>query len=236
MSQELLVFSYGVISYSGLSRLISTPSVRRRSARRCSPCRHGATALKITHTRSRARIEHRPASTALVQASFRDATERFKDVRPAENEGRPHQLLFGCVSGRRTGAMGLHCVNLPLVFDGGELDRRVPARDHLYARAVPSGRLRITGADFLVREGLGRQASWQPAAAHGTAVPSVREPQSLRLPAFYTLHVWAWKESPTGTFVNWHSTCHVMASKAFTTVEEASGHGHHAPYGKGRSS
>jgi hypothetical protein len=20
----------------------------------------------------------------------------------------------------------------------------------------------------------------------------------------YTLHVWAWKENPTGTFVNWH--------------------------------
>jgi len=25
------------------------------------------------------------------------------------------------------------------------------------------------------------------------------------LPAFYTLHVWAWKDNPTGTFVNWHS-------------------------------
>jgi protein-S-isoprenylcysteine O-methyltransferase Ste14 len=24
------------------------------------------------------------------------------------------------------------------------------------------------------------------------------------LPAFYTLHVWAWKENPNGTFVNWH--------------------------------
>jgi hypothetical protein len=24
------------------------------------------------------------------------------------------------------------------------------------------------------------------------------------LPSFYTLHVWAWKESPTGAFVNWH--------------------------------
>jgi hypothetical protein len=25
------------------------------------------------------------------------------------------------------------------------------------------------------------------------------------LPPFYTLHVWAWKENPAGTFVNWHT-------------------------------
>ena len=24
------------------------------------------------------------------------------------------------------------------------------------------------------------------------------------LDPFYTLHVWAWKDSPTGTFVNWN--------------------------------
>ena len=30
-------------------------------------------------------------------------------------------------------------------------------------------------------------------------------PNRFGLPAFYTLHVWAWKDSPTGTFVNWNS-------------------------------
>src|SRR5678816_3654922 len=29
-------------------------------------------------------------------------------------------------------------------------------------------------------------------------------PNRFGLPPFYTLHVWAWKESPTGTFVNWN--------------------------------
>src|SRR6185503_7173957 len=52
---------------------------------------------------------------ALVQA-VREATERFKDVSAAENED--YHLLFGCVSGPDSGAMGLHYVNLPLVFDG----------------------------------------------------------------------------------------------------------------------
>ena len=30
-------------------------------------------------------------------------------------------------------------------------------------------------------------------------------PNRFGLPTFYTLHVWAWKENPTGTFANWHA-------------------------------
>ena len=29
-------------------------------------------------------------------------------------------------------------------------------------------------------------------------------PNRFGLPAFYTLHVWAWKENPNGAFVNWN--------------------------------
>jgi hypothetical protein len=29
-------------------------------------------------------------------------------------------------------------------------------------------------------------------------------PNRFGLKAFYTLHVWAWKENPNGAFVNWH--------------------------------
>ena len=28
-------------------------------------------------------------------------------------------------------------------------------------------------------------------------------PNRFGLPAFYALHVWAWKENPKGAFVNW---------------------------------
>ena len=34
----------------------------------------------------------------------------------------------------------------------------------------------------------------------------IESPNRYGLPAFYTLHVWAWKESSTGPFVNWHPT------------------------------
>jgi hypothetical protein len=31
-------------------------------------------------------------------------------------------------------------------------------------------------------------------------------PNRFGLPAFYTLHVWAWKDNPLGTFTNWNPT------------------------------
>jgi hypothetical protein len=65
----------------------------------------------------------RSSLNELVQ-TVRTATERFKDVTVAENED--YHLLFGCVSGPDSGAMGLHYVNLGLVFDGGELDPTHP--------------------------------------------------------------------------------------------------------------
>ena len=80
---------------------------------------------------------------ALVKA-VRDATERFRDVSVAENEG--YGLLFGCVSGGDYGAMGLHFVNFPLVADG-KIDA---ATSEIALHEPTNGRVRITGADFLV--------------------------------------------------------------------------------------
>ena len=53
-------------------------------------------------------------AAGLIQ-TVRQATERFKDVAVAEAEG--YSLMFGCVSGPDSGAMGLHYVNLPLVVE-----------------------------------------------------------------------------------------------------------------------
>ncbi|HYR84973.1 MAG TPA: hypothetical protein VE422_12905 [Terriglobia bacterium] len=40
-------------------------------------------------------------------------------------------------------------------------------------------------------------------------------PNRFGLPAFYTLHVWAWKDNPTGAFVNWHSnvSCNAFSGR-----------------------
>jgi hypothetical protein len=33
----------------------------------------------------------------------------------------------------------------------------------------------------------------------------IESPNRYGLPAFYTLHVWAWKPNPWGAFTNWHA-------------------------------
>jgi hypothetical protein len=135
----------------------------------------------------------------LVKA-VRDATERYRDVAQAEADG--YQLLFGCVSGPDSGAMGLHYVNLPLVIDG-ELD---PARPEIIIyEPTPSGKPRLVGADFLVFAETWDQKGIGTPQLMGQLLHLFESPNRFGLPTFYTLHVWAWKENPTGMFVNWHS-------------------------------
>src|SRR5258705_324893 len=88
--------------------------------------------------------EQKKQANALVTI-VRDATERFRNVSVAENEG--YGLLFGCVSGGDYGAMGLHFVNFPLVVDG-KIDAATP--EIVLYEPTSNGRLRITGADYLV--------------------------------------------------------------------------------------
>ncbi len=143
--------------------------------------------------------EQTSQASALVRV-VREATERFKDVKVAEHAG--YRLEFGCVSGPDVGAMGLHYVNDTLVGDG-VLDATKP--QIILYEALSDGTLKLTGADYLVLAD-----AWN--AAHNGAPPLLMgqifqyfdAPNRFGLPAFYTLHVWAWKHNPSGAFVNWH--------------------------------
>ncbi len=136
----------------------------------------------------------------------RRATAKYyqQPVALAENDG--YQLLFGCVSDDDSGAMGLHYVKLdrympaPGVFDA-EINAEEP--EILLYEPTPWGP-RLTGADYLIDA-----ATWDKTHAHapelnGQIFHYFGAPNRFGLPPFYTLHVWAWKDSPTGTFVNWH--------------------------------
>jgi hypothetical protein len=193
---RLLVFAYGVMSYSVflVSYLYAVVFVGVLLVMFALP----SSARAQNHSHAVASSNRH--LNALVQA-VRDATERFKDVAVAENE--EYQLLFGCVTDDDKGAMGLHWVNLPLVFDGGELDPTRP--EIILYEPLPSGRLRITGADFLViAKDWDDAHPGNPPQLMGQLFHRFESPNRFGLPAFYTLHVWAWKESPSGTFVNWH--------------------------------
>ena len=143
---------------------------------------------------------HVPATNSALVKTVRESTERFRDVAVAEAEG--YHLLFGCVSGPDSGAMGLHYVNLALVGDG-ELDPTQP--EIVIYEPTPNGRLRLIGADYLVFAGDWDKKGVGTPQLMGQLMHLFESPNRFGLPAFYTLHVWAWKENPTGMFVNWHA-------------------------------
>lgn len=142
--------------------------------------------------------EQKKQGNALV-AAVRDATERFRDVSAAEAEG--YGLQFGCVSGGDYGAMGLHFVNFPLVVDG-KIDAAAP--EIVLYEPTSNGRLRITGADFVVLAADWDKTHTSAPELNGQLFHFFEAPNRFGLPPFYTLHVWAWKDNPNGTFTNWN--------------------------------
>jgi hypothetical protein len=145
--------------------------------------------------------EQKSQQSALIK-KVRESTERFKDVAEAEREG--YALSFGCVSGPDQGAMGLHFINMYLVGKG-TID---PAKPQIILyEPTADGSLKLTGADFLVDA-----QQWDADKTHKPGPPELmgqlfhyfESPNRFGLKAFYTLHVWAWKDNPNGAFVNWH--------------------------------
>ena len=155
------------------------------------------------HVHKPARSSQQPTEpdtkgSALIKI-VREATERFQDVEVAKAEG--YALQFGCVSGSESGAMGMHFVNGTFVGDG-ELD---PTRPEIVIyEPLPNGKLQLIGADFLVLADAWNAKHAAPPQMMGQLFHLFEAPNRFGLPAFYTLHVWAWKDNPKGSFVNWH--------------------------------
>jgi hypothetical protein len=132
--------------------------------------------------------------------SVRSATVRFKDVGVATAEG--YSLLFGCVSGSDLGAMGLHYVKGAFLDDVIDVQRP----EIVLYEQLPDGSLQLTGADYLVYAKEWDKKHKDPPQLMGQLFHLFESPNRFGLPAFYTLHVWAWKENPNGAFTNWNPT------------------------------
>jgi len=129
----------------------------------------------------------------------RQVTAKYRDVEVAESDD--YHPMFGCVSGDSSGAMGLHYVNLGLYADG-KIDAYQP--EIVIYEPTPSGRPRLIGADYIVDAATWDATHSQAPELNGQIFHYYSAPNRYGLNAFYTLHVWAWKDNPTGTFVNWH--------------------------------
>jgi len=123
-----------------------------------------------------------------LASKVRELNERFADVHNAIAEG---YAPIPCASGPNGGAMGIHFVNGALIDD--------PAIDIGRPEAVmyeprPDGALELVAVEYITTEG--------PAAVGGQLFTYVGTPNRYGLPAFYELHVWAWRANPTGTFAD----------------------------------
>jgi hypothetical protein len=157
-----------------------------------------ALAQDVHEHQTEATAEQQNRANALVKI-VRDSTERFKDVKVAIAEG--YSLQFGCVSGESDGAMGLHYVNGTYVSNG-ILDATRP--QIVIYEAQPGGGLKLIGADYLLIANAWNANHSGPPELMGQLFHLFETPNRFGLPAFYTLHVWAWKDNPKGAFVNWH--------------------------------
>ena len=163
------------------------------------PARALAQASHAHALASQATVPQQNKASALIKI-VRESTERFKDVAMAEREG--YALQFGCVSGPDSGAMGLHYVNGALV-GSGVIDATRP--QIVIYEPTANGSLKLIGADYLVLADMwNAQHPQGPPQLMGQLFHLFESPNRFGLPAFYTLHVWAWKDNPNGAFVNWH--------------------------------
>jgi hypothetical protein len=130
--------------------------------------------------------------------TVRQATAQFKDVHKAEAAG--YALLHGCVSGPQEGAMGIHFANGGLVADN--------ALDALHPEALlyepKDGTLQLVAVEYIVIADAWNANHQAPPVLRGQLFNYVGAPNRYGLPAFYELHVWAWKSNPAGVFADWN--------------------------------
>jgi hypothetical protein len=131
--------------------------------------------------------------------TVRRATASFKDINAAQAAG--YGLFHGCVSGPQQGAMGIHFVKGDLVGDGA-IDAQHPEALIYEQRG---GQLRLVGVEYVVLADDWNAHNSTPPVLMGQLFQYNGSPNRYGIPAFYELHVWAWKNNPDGMFVDWNS-------------------------------
>jgi hypothetical protein len=144
------------------------------------------------------------APDAAAIRTTRDASEALGDVAAAEAAG--YQELtdaagIECIDQPGEGAMGIHYVDQANVGDG-VLD---PDRPEAVVFAPHADGTRTPGAvEYVVLQEAWDQAHPEPPRLFGQDLVLTPSPNRFGLPAYYSLHVWAWEANPAGTFAMWN--------------------------------
>jgi hypothetical protein len=137
-----------------------------------------------------------PAGGVIDQV--RKATANFRDFKAMKDA--EYTQFLGCVSSPQEGAMGVHFVNSKYIGDD-ELDINKPEA-LLYEPY--NGAYRLVGVEYIVMVDAWQAHHKEPPVLAGQTLQYNSSPNRYGLPAFYELHVWAWRDNPHGTFVDWN--------------------------------
>jgi hypothetical protein len=132
-------------------------------------------------------------------AGVRQATAQYHDLSRATAAG--YGKFYVCTDQPGQGAMGQHFVNGALVAD--------PEENALTPEAViyepeADGEYRLVAVEYVTF-----QAAWDaihasPPVLFGEQFHLVAAPNRYGLPAFYELHLWIWRNNPSGLFNDWN--------------------------------
>lgn len=164
----------------------------------------GAVALVATTVLSAAAQTSHQAGSLSRLAGLRQATGRFHDIAAAEQHG--YALLtdaagVACIAMPGMGAMGVHWANSSLVGDPSVLPRHPEAL--VYAPSA-NGTLHLAAVEYVTIKSAWDATHTQRPSLFGHPFNFTDAPNRFGLPPFYSLHVWAWKANPAGTFAMWN--------------------------------
>lgn len=127
-------------------------------------------------------------------ATLRASTARFHRFEVARDAGYTYLFMNMCMadqSPNKLGAMGLHYVNTDSLDD----HVNVASPEAIMYEPEANGQLRLVGVEYVI-----------PAAAWTSTTPPQLFGKSFKLNAFnlWALHVWVWKDNPSGLYADWN--------------------------------
>ena len=151
-----------------------------------------------THHSGEGQAAHDSSAPHLVQL-VRNATKPFIDVNAATAAG--YGPFLGCVTGPDHGAMGVHYVNGALL--NGVLDVSTP-QALIYEPS--DGGMQLVGVEYIIfADAWLASHNNTPPVLDGQVFQFVDSPNRFNVPAFFELHVWAWRDNPQGAYVDWNN-------------------------------
>jgi hypothetical protein len=144
------------------------------------------------------------ASSPAWLDQVRDATRQYQSLKVAKADGYGKLKDadgIACIDMPGEGGMGVHFVNGDLVGDA-EVVGTTP--ELVVYDPTPDG-MKLVALEYVVFK-----KAWR--AEHPTGRPQlfgqkfelVKVGNRYGLPAFYELHLWAWKHNPSGMFDDWN--------------------------------